>query len=67
MEKNLEPNNEISDNNNNSNSEVIKDSTSEKVINVSENNVNSQNNISSKVEKNIENDIPAKTNNKSAA
>ena len=61
MEKNIEPNNEISDNNNKSNSGEIKDITSEKVINVSENNANSQNNISPNVEKKIETDIPAKT------
>ncbi|MCR8540281.1 MAG: DUF2996 domain-containing protein [Prochlorococcus marinus CUG1439] len=54
MEENLEKNNEISNNNNKSNSEEIKECTSEKVINMNENN-------SSKVDKKNENDTPTKT------
>ena len=65
MEENLEPNNEvnnevnneISDNTSKSNSEQIKKSTSEKVINIPENNANSQNNSAPKVDINNDNDI----------
>jgi len=53
MEENLEPNNEsnneISDKNIKSNFEEIKNTTSEKAINVNENNVNSENNSAPKV------------------
>ena len=65
MEENLEPtkelNNEISDNNNTSNSEEVKDTKSEKNINLTANNVESQNNSIPKVDKKNENVIPAKT------
>ena len=59
MEENLEPNNEAnnltSDKNLKSNSEEIKKTTSEKVINVNENKANSQNNSAPKTE--IKNEI----------
>ena len=65
MEENLEPtkelNNEISDNNNRSNSEEVKDAKSEKNINLNANTVESQNNSIPKVDKKNENAIPAKT------
>ena len=54
------PNNEIAGNTNRSNSEGKNIDNSEKVIRVNEDNAQSQNNIS-KVEKKIENDMPAKT------
>jgi len=64
MEENLEPikevNNEISDNNNKSNSKEVKDTKSEKNINPNVNSDKSQNNSSPKVD--IKNDtIPVKT------
>ena len=65
MEENLEPtkelNNEISDNNNRSNSEEVKDTKSEKNINLNANTFESQNNSIPKVDKKNENAIPAKT------
>ena len=65
MEENLEPikevNNEISDNNNKSNSEEVKDAKSEKNINSTSNTDKSQNNSTPKVDIKIENAVPAKT------
>ena len=65
MEENLEPikevNNEISDNNNRSNSEEVKDAKSEKNINSTSNTDKSQNNSTPKVDIKIENAVPAKT------
>ena len=65
MEENLEPtkevNNEISDNNNKSNSEEVKDAKSEKNINLTSNTDKSQNNSTPKVDINNENAVPAKT------
>ena len=65
MEENLEPtkevNNEISDINNRSNSEDVKDAKSEKNINLTTNTGESQNNSIPKVDKKNENAIPAKT------
>ena len=65
MEENLEPikevNNEISDNNNKSNSEEVKDVKSEKNINLTSNTDKSQNNSTPKVDIKIENAVPAKT------
>ena len=65
MEENLEPtkelNNEISDNNNRSNSEEVKDAKSEKNINLISNTDKSQNNSTPKVDINNENAVPAKT------
>ena len=65
MEENLEPtkelNNEISDNNNRSNSEEVKDAKSEKNINLTSNTDKSQNNSTPKVDINNENAVPAKT------
>jgi len=65
MEENLEPikevNNEISDDNNTSNSEEVKDTKSEKNINLNANTGESQNNSIPKVDKKNENAIPAKT------
>jgi len=65
MEENLEPtkelNNEISDNNNRSNSEEVKDAKSEKNINLTSNTDKSQNNSTPKVDINKENALPAKT------
>ena len=65
MEENLEPikevNNEISDNNNKSNSEEVKDAKSEKNINLTSNTDKSQNNSTPKVDIKIENAVPAKT------
>ena len=65
MEENLEPtkevNNEISDNNNRSNSEELKDVKSEKNINLKSNTDKSQNNSTSKVDIKNENAEPAKT------
>ena len=65
MEENLEPtkelNNEISDNNNRSNSEEVKDAKSEKNINLTSNTDKSQNNSTPKVDINNENALPAKT------
>ena len=65
MEENLEPtkelNNEISDNNNRSNSEGVKDVKSEKNINLKSNTDKSQNNSTPKVDINNENAVPAKT------
>ena len=65
MEENLEPikevNNEISDNNNRSNSEEVKDAKSEKNINLTSNTDKSQNNSTPKVDIKIENAVPAKT------
>jgi len=65
MEENLEPikevNNEISDDNNTSNSEEVKDIKSEKNINLTTNTGESQNNSIPKVDKKNENAIPAKT------
>ena len=65
MEDNLEPikevNNEISDNNNRSNSEEVKDAKSEKNINLTSNTDKSQNNSTPKVDINNENAVPAKT------
>ena len=63
MEENLEPNSEVNkelSNNNNQNSEEIKESKSEKVINVSENYQNSEKNSAPKVDKKNENVIPTK-------
>ena len=65
MEENLEPtkelNNEISDNNNRSNSEEVKDAKSEKNINLTSNTDTSQNNSTPKVDIKNENAVPAKT------
>ena len=65
MEENLEPikeaNKEISDNNNRSNSEGVKDTKSEKNINLTSNTDKSQNNSTPKVDINNENAVPAKT------
>mgnify|MGYP006259632857 FL=1 len=65
MEENLEPikevNNEISDNNNKSNSEEVKDAKSEKNINLTSNTDKSQNNSTPKVDIKIENAVPTKT------
>ena len=65
MEENLEPtkevNNEISDINNRSNSEDVKDAKSEKNINLTSNTDKSQNNSTPKVDINNENAVPAKT------
>ena len=65
MEENLEPtkelNNEISDNNNRSNSEEVKDAKSEKNINLTSNTDKSQNNSNPKVDINNENAVHAKT------
>jgi len=65
MEENLEPikevNNEISDDNNTSNSEEVKDIKSEKNINLTTNTGESKNNSIPKVDKKNENAIPAKT------
>ncbi len=65
MEENLDPikevNNEISDDNNTSNSEEVKETKSEKNINLTTNTGESQNNSIPKVDKKNENAIPAKT------
>ena len=65
MEENLEPikevNNEISDINNRSNSEDVKDAKSEKNINLTSNTDTSQNNSTPKVDIKNENAVPAKT------
>jgi len=65
MEENLEPtkelNNEISDDNNRSNSEEVEDAKSEKNINLTSNTDKSQNNSTPKVDINNENAVPAKT------
>ena len=65
MEDNLEPikevNNEISDNNNRSNSEEVKDTKSEKNIDLNSNTDESQNNPTPKVDKNNENAISSNT------
>ena len=65
MEENLNPikevNNEISDNKNNSNSEELKGTKPEKIINITENNDKLQNKSPTKVDKKNENLIPAKT------
>ena len=65
MEENLEPikevNNEISDDNNTSNSEEVKDIKSEKNINLTTNTGESKNNSIPKVDKKNENAIPTKT------
>ena len=65
MEENLEPtkelNNEISDNNNRSNSEEVKDVKSEKNINLKSNTDKSQNNSTSKVDIKNENAVTAET------
>ena len=68
MEENLEPikevNNGISDDNNTSNSEEVKDTKSEKNINLNANTVESQNNSIPKVDIKNENVTPDKTNSK---
>ena len=65
MEENLEPtkevNNEISDNNNRSNSEEVKNAIPEKNINLTSNTDKSQNNSTPKVDIKNENAVPAKT------
>ena len=65
MEENLEPikevNNEISDNNNKSNFEEVKETKSEKNINMTKSIDKSPNNSIPKVDKKNENAIPAKT------
>ena len=65
MEDNLEPikevNNEISDNNNRSNSEEVKDTKSEKNIDLNANTDESQNNSTPKVDINNENAISSNT------
>ncbi len=65
MEDNLEPikevNNEISDNNNRSNSEEVKDTKSDKNIDLNANTDESQNNPTPKVDKNNENAISSNT------
>jgi len=65
MEENLEPikevNNELSDNINRSNSEEVKDTKSEKNINLTANTDKPQNNSTPKVDIKIENAVPAKT------
>ncbi|MBO6973839.1 MAG: DUF2996 domain-containing protein [Prochlorococcus marinus CUG1434] len=65
MEENLEPtkevNNEISDINNRSNSEELKDVKSEKNINLTSNTDKFQNNSTPKVDIKNENAVPAKT------
>ena len=64
MENNIEPisevNKEITDKNNNSNTNEIKEPRSEKVIDINENRPDVENNSASKVVKKNENDIPAK-------
>ena len=68
MEENLEPikevNNELSDNINRSNSEEVKDTKSEKNINLTANTDKSQNNSTPKVDIENENAIPANTTSK---
>jgi len=65
MEENLEPtkevNNEISDINNRSNSEEVKNAIPEKNINLTSNTDKSQNNSTPKVDIKNENAVPAKT------
>ena len=65
MEENLEPtkevNNQISDINNRSNSEEVKNAIPEKNINLTSNTDKSQNNSTPKVDINNENAVPAKT------
>ena len=65
MEENLEPtkevNNEISDINNRSNSEEVKNAVPEKNINLTSNTDKSQNNSTPKVDIKNENAVPAKT------
>ena len=61
LEPNSEVNNETSNNTNKSNSEEIKESKSEKVINVDENIAKSQNNLAPKVDIKNVNDTTAKT------
>jgi len=65
MEENLDPikevNNEISNDNNTSNSEEVKDIKSEKNINLTTNTGESKNNSIPKVDKKNENAIPTKT------
>tara|TARA_B100000989_G_scaffold263530_1_gene215473 strand:+ start:190 stop:768 length:579 start_codon:yes stop_codon:yes gene_type:complete len=61
LETNSEVNKEISDKNNRSNIEEIKESKLDKVIKISENISNSENSSLPKNEKKIENDTPAKT------
>ena len=64
MEENLEPNtnvnDEISKNNNKFNMEEIKETKSEKIININENKANEQNNSVSKIDIKNENVTPAK-------
>ena len=65
MEENLDPNskgnNEISKNKNKSNSEEIKEQSSEKLINLNDDNVNAQDNSALKVDNKNESDKPAKS------
>ena len=61
LETNSEVNKEISDKNNRSNIEEIKESKLDKVIKINENISNSENSSLPKNEKKIENDTPAKT------
>jgi len=65
MEENLEPNietdNKKSININESNSQEIKENTSEEVINKAENDISSQNNSDTIVEKKIQNDVISKS------
>ena len=60
MEENSEPNNEISENINTSNSEQIKETKLKEVININESNVKSQNNSDPKDDIKKENNTPAK-------
>ena len=60
MEENLEPDIEVSDNTSKSNSEEIKEHKLKEVINMTENNAESQNNSAPKVDLKIENNIPVK-------
>ncbi len=65
MEENLEPsnkvNNEILENNKKNNSLEIKETESEKFVNINENNAKSQDNIPPEVDLKNENNMPSKT------
>ena len=65
MDEDLKPNNEvnveISDKTNKSNSEEKKETKSEEVLNINQNNPNSENNSVPKIDKKSENETPTKT------
>ena len=65
MDEDLKPNNEVnvetSDKTNKSNSEEKKDTKSEEVLNINQNNPNSENNTAPKIDKKSENETPTKT------